>query len=107
MNRVIKLFMGAKGIEIELHKIETTKEEIIAIQKNMRALHQQMLQHNVTLIESLKRLTWNGPSNYNELIEEIMLYCEKLKLSDAERRDVFKSKILWEEREKEVNKGNE
>lgn len=100
MSRIIKVFMGTKGIEIELNKIETTKKEIISIQENMKEVSKQMLHFNVTLIESMKRLTWNGLPNHDQLISIIEEHCKKLRFSQQEIDYVFETKKEWEENEK-------
>jgi len=104
VSRVIKLFMGSKGIEIELAKIEATKEEILEIQKNIRQSSKQILRLYVDLIEGIKRLTWHGLPNYDELIHNIQESCKKLKFSNDEQNYVFESKKLLEEKEDIIKK---
>ncbi len=106
MPRIIRLFIGAEGLEIELDKIETTKKEIIEIQKDIKNTYKQMLHLFVAFIESTKRQTWSGPPNYDELISMINANCKNQGFTKTDTDYVFAHKTLWEEKDKKTNKRN-
>jgi hypothetical protein len=102
MSRILKFFWGPKGFEIELAKIEATKEEILEIQNDIKDVYKEMLHLNIALIESTKRLTWDGPPDYDQLISIINTNCKKLGLTSAEIDYVFRHKSSWEEEDKKT-----
>jgi hypothetical protein len=99
-SRLIKLCVGSEGFEVQLAEIEEKREEILGIQNNIRETYKQMLHSQVALIESNKRLTWTGPSNYDELINIIRKNCGALNLSKPETDYVFEHKTVWEKKER-------
>lgn len=95
-------FYWREGFAAELEQIKKEKDEIIALKENMRDVSKQLLQLSVEMIESGQRVTWDGFSNYHELINSIKEKCKSLNLSDEEQSFIFSPQAFWKEKDKNL-----